>query len=100
MALEPRSNSMRAGAHAAALGPSLAGADSIHVLARPELPWDTSRLHEALGDKLRTHADVSSLSAALCQDARPGDVIVLMSNGSFDGLPASLPTALKKARHA
>ncbi|ORE89177.1 UDP-N-acetylmuramate-alanine ligase [Oceanococcus atlanticus] len=100
VALEPRSNSMRAGAHAAALGPSLAGADSIHVLARPELPWDTARLHEVLGDKLRTHADVSSLSAALCQDARPGDVIVLMSNGSFDGLPASLPTALKKARHA
>ncbi len=100
VALEPRSNSMRAGAHAAALGPSLCGADSVHVLARPELPWDTARLHDALGDKLHSHDDVSSLSAALCQDACPGDVIVLMSNGSFDGLPASLPTAMKKARHA
>ena len=100
VALEPRSNSMRAGAHAAALGPSLRGADSIHILARPELPWDTTQLQAALGTSLNTHPDASSLSQAVCQDAQPGDVIVLMSNGSFDGLPASLPDALKKARHA
>ncbi len=97
-ALEPRSNSMRAGAHAAALGPSLSAADRIHVLARPELSWDTEQLRLALGERLQLHANSETLAAALCVEARPGDVIVLMSNGSFDGLPTRLPEQLRKTR--
>ena len=95
VALEPRSNSMRAGAHAAALGPALAGADLVHVLARPELGWDTGQLRTALGETLQLHPDSDALSAAICRQARPGDAIVLMSNGSFDGLPARLPEQLR-----
>lgn len=96
--LEPRSNSMRAGAHAAALGPALRQADLIHVLARPELAWDTACLREHLGPKLTIHPNTADLSAAVCAQARSGDAIVLMSNGSFDGLPASLPQQLRNAR--
>lgn len=96
VALEPRSNSMRAGAHAAALGPSLQGADCVHVLARPELSWSTAPLKQVLGEKLRTHSDTPALQQALCDEARRGDTIVLMSNGSFDGLPDSLPLALEQ----
>ena len=44
VALEPRSNSMRAGAHAAMLAPSLADADAVVLLQRPELPWDAPSL--------------------------------------------------------
>src|SRR6185312_8277773 len=36
VALEPRSNSMRQGAHAAALAPSLADADGVLILQRAE----------------------------------------------------------------
>ncbi len=97
--LEPRSNSMRAGAHAAALGPSLTGADEAHVLSRPELAWDTGQLREALGGRLHLHGDSQSLADALCRQARAGDAVVLMSNGSFDGLPASLPEQMR-TRHA
>ncbi|HEX7129918.1 MAG TPA: UDP-N-acetylmuramate:L-alanyl-gamma-D-glutamyl-meso-diaminopimelate ligase, partial [Rhodanobacteraceae bacterium] len=38
--MEPRSNSMRAGAHAAELAPSLRDADAVVFLARPELKWN------------------------------------------------------------
>ncbi len=98
VALEPRSNSMRAGAHAAALGPSLLGADLVHVLARPELSWSTEALQSCLADKLSLHPDSTQLSQAVCQQAQAGDTIVLMSNGSFDGLPGSLPQQLKDFR--
>lgn len=43
VAMEPRSNSMRLGAHAQALAPSLALADEVVFLHRPELAWDGSR---------------------------------------------------------
>ena len=96
VALEPRSNSMRQGAHAAALGPALTGADRIHLLVRPDLHWDTGHLQTALGPRLVRHADVAAISQALCAEAGRGDVIVLMSNGSFDGLPQSLPALLEQ----
>ncbi|TAN02260.1 MAG: UDP-N-acetylmuramate:L-alanyl-gamma-D-glutamyl-meso-diaminopimelate ligase, partial [Rhodanobacteraceae bacterium] len=51
VALEPRSNSMRAGAHAVMLAPSLADADRVVLLQRPELPWDAHRVTDALGGR-------------------------------------------------
>jgi len=36
----------------------------------------------------------NSLLDALVKDARPGDVILIMSNGSFSGLHQNLLTAL------
>src|SRR5690606_6055553 len=48
VAMEPRSNSMRLGAHADALGPSLALADLVVFLHRPELAWDAAKVVAAL----------------------------------------------------
>ena len=48
VAMEPRSNSMRLGAHAEALAPSLDIADSVVFLARPELPWDADKVIAAI----------------------------------------------------
>ena len=42
--MEPRSNSMRLGAHADALAPSLDAADAVVFLHRPELPWDAGKV--------------------------------------------------------
>ena len=44
VAMEPRSNSMRLGAHADALAPSLDGADTVVFLHRPELAWDAGKV--------------------------------------------------------
>lgn len=95
--LELRSNSMRAGAHAQALPGALQGADEIHLHNPPELDFDAPAALAALGDRLHCHADTEALQQALLGRARPGDTIVLMSNGAFGGLPARIGPALKAA---
>ncbi|BFI97126.1 MAG: UDP-N-acetylmuramate:L-alanyl-gamma-D-glutamyl-me so-diaminopimelate ligase [Rhodanobacter sp.] len=87
VALEPRSNSMRLGAHAEALAPSLADADGVVFLHRPELPWDAQRVTDALQGRGDTAPSVDALLAALRAKARPGDHVVFMSNGGFEGAP-------------
>ena len=87
VAMEPRSNSMRLGAHADALAPSLDLADAVVFLARPELPWDAGKVIAALRGEGRAVADADALLAALADRVRPGDHVVFMSNGGFDGAP-------------
>ncbi|HEX7370992.1 MAG TPA: UDP-N-acetylmuramate:L-alanyl-gamma-D-glutamyl-meso-diaminopimelate ligase [Rhodanobacteraceae bacterium] len=95
VALEPRSNSMRAGAHAAALAPSLADADAVVMLQRPELPWDAHRVTEALQGRGSTAASVAELVAALQRQAHVGDHVVFMSNGGFENAPRRFLEAIK-----
>ena len=85
--LEPRSNSMRAGAHAQALAPALRDADAVLLLARPTLRWDTAPVIAALGGRGRALPDVDALLLTLEALARPGDHVVFMSNGGFEGAP-------------
>ncbi|HJU08672.1 MAG TPA: UDP-N-acetylmuramate:L-alanyl-gamma-D-glutamyl-meso-diaminopimelate ligase, partial [Rhodanobacteraceae bacterium] len=95
VALEPRSNSMRMGAHAADLAPSLKDADRIVFLHRPELPWDARRVTDALQGRASTAPDVDALIAALLENARAGDHVVFMSNGGFEGAPRRFVEALR-----
>jgi len=93
VAMEPRSNSMRMGAHADALAPSLAGADAVVFLHRPELAWDAARV---VGGLREAHVvpDADALIAKLATIARDGDHVVFMSNGGFDGAPRRFLAAL------
>jgi len=87
VAMEPRSNSMRLGAHADALAPSLAQADVVVFLHRPELAWDATKVVGAIrGDALAV-ADVDAMLTELRNRVHPGDHVVFMSNGGFDGAP-------------
>ncbi len=87
VALEPRSNSMRMGVHAAALAPSLAEADRVVFLRRPELSWDAAHVLDAMARRGQAAETVDALLAALCDQARPGDHVVFMSNGGFEDAP-------------
>ena len=94
VALEPRSNSMRLGAHAEALAPSLADADRVVFLHRPELPWDAGKVTAALDGRGDTAPTVDALIAMLAAEARDGDHVVFMSNGGFEGAPRRFFAAL------
>ncbi|MDR6842866.1 UDP-N-acetylmuramate:L-alanyl-gamma-D-glutamyl-meso-diaminopimelate ligase [Pseudoxanthomonas sacheonensis] len=94
VAMEPRSNSMRLGAHSDALAPSLAGADAVVFLHRPELAWDAGKVVAAIRGDARTVPDVEALIGALRSVARAGDHVVFMSNGGFDGAPRRFLAAL------
>ena len=85
--LEPRSNSMRLGAHADELAPSLRDADAVVFLHRPGLPWDAARVVAALAGRGRTAASVDELIGLLRREARAGDHVVFMSNGGFENAP-------------
>ena len=87
VAMEPRSNSMRLGAHSDALAPSLAQADVVVFLHRPELPWDATQVVGALRGEGLTVADVDALVRELRARVSAGDHVVFMSNGGFDGAP-------------
>ena len=97
VAMEPRSNSMRLGAHAEALAPSLAGADAVVFLHRPELAWDAAKVVAGIRGDARTVADADALIDSLGAIARAGDHVVFMSNGGFDGAPRRFLAALQDA---
>lgn len=87
VAMEPRSNSMRLGAHSDALAPSLDDADEVVFLHRPELAWDAGKVVSALKNHGTTAKDADDLIAQLLAVVKPGDHVVFMSNGGFDGAP-------------
>ena len=95
--LEPRSNTMKLGTHKAALARSLTGADRVFVYQSPEVKWDVGSAMQPLGALATVHSDLSRLIAGLAAEARPGDHLVLMSNGSFGGLHDKLLQGLRDA---
>ena len=95
VAMEPRSNSMRLGAHAEALAPSLDGADVVVFLARPELPWDAEKVIAHVRGEAIAVPDADALLAALGTRVRVGDHVVFMSNGGFDGAPRRFASQLR-----
>ena len=85
--VEPRSNSMRLGAHAEELAPSLRDADAVVFLHKPELAWDAGRVATALNGRGHAAPTVDALIAMLRKSVQPGDHVVFMSNGGFENAP-------------
>ena len=96
--LEPRSNTMKLGTHKAALAGSLRGADRVFVYKSPEVKWDVAEAMQPLDGLAEVHEDLAGLTARLVAESRPGDHLVLMSNGSFGGLHERLLAALQAHR--
>jgi UDP-N-acetylmuramate: L-alanyl-gamma-D-glutamyl-meso-diaminopimelate ligase len=94
--LEPRSNSMRRRVFQDALPPALALGDRVLLASvhRAGQLSDEQRLDpetvaaavRALGKDARVLPGADAIAELLAVDARPGDLLLVMSNGSFDGL--------------
>jgi UDP-N-acetylmuramate: L-alanyl-gamma-D-glutamyl-meso-diaminopimelate ligase len=95
--LEPRSNTMKLGTHKTALATSLGGADRVFIYQSPDVKWDVADAMLPLGSLATVQADLHKLVTALVAEARPGDHLVLMSNGSFGGLHEHLLQGLRAA---
>ena len=101
---EPRSNTSRRTRFETAYGEAFDAADTVFLKAPPVRHNDETddmldpdavvRTIGARGTPARTFEDIDALLPALVETLRPGDVALLMSNGSFDGLPDRLLTAL------
>jgi UDP-N-acetylmuramate: L-alanyl-gamma-D-glutamyl-meso-diaminopimelate ligase len=102
---EPRSNTSRRNIHRAEYARAFAGAD-LALLAAPHLasqiaegerliPEQLAREIAAQGTPARFVSTVEGLVAEAAAWAHPGDVILVMSNGSFGGLPYKLLQTLE-----
>ena len=91
--LEPRSNTMKLGTMNAQLPTALAEADQVFCYAN-KLGWDPAAALRSLGDHAHVFDDLTRLVAAITHCARPGDSVLVMSNGGFGGVHARLLEAL------
>ncbi len=92
--LEPRSNSMRMGLNRERLAEALAPADRVWMYAPPDLAWDAGAALAPLGEAARVVGEVGAIVAQVAAEARPGDRVVVMSNGGFEGIHGRLLEAL------
>jgi UDP-N-acetylmuramate: L-alanyl-gamma-D-glutamyl-meso-diaminopimelate ligase len=93
--LEPRSNTMKLGVHREQLAPALALADRAWFLNSPDMGWDLPSAVAALGSRASFAASVDALVEGIAADSRPGDQVLVMSNGGFGGLHDKLLAALR-----
>ena len=99
--VEPRSNTMKLGVMKARLPDSLAGADFVFgygaSAGRDALGWNLVEVLAPLGARAAAFNDLGALIAAVAAAARPGDHVLVMSNGGFGGVHGKLLDALSAA---
>ncbi len=87
--LEPRSNTMKRGVMKEALPASLAEADRTYLYTA-HMNWDAKPVFGAAARDVHCEANLEMLVDALAREARPGDHVLIMSNGAFGGIHAKL----------
>ncbi len=93
--LEPRSNTMKLGVMKDALPGSLVDADLVFCYAA-NLGWNPAESLTPLGARATTEQDLTKLVEAIAQAARPGDHVLIMSNGGFGGVHEKLLQRLRE----
>ena len=91
--LEPRSNTMKLGTMKSQLPASLADADAAFCYAA-DLGWDVRAALAPMGDSAVVEDDLEQLIRHIVAASRPGDHVLIMSNGGFGGIHGKLLAAL------
>ncbi|MED5233815.1 UDP-N-acetylmuramate:L-alanyl-gamma-D-glutamyl-meso-diaminopimelate ligase [Alteromonas sp. DY56-G5] len=93
--LEPRSNTMKMGVHKDTLANSWQKADEVYLFEPEGMDW--SLVDSVAHSNAPTHCfrDVEKIVQGVCNVAQPGDHILVMSNGGFEGIHGRLLDALK-----
>jgi len=94
--LEPRSNTMKLGTMKDALPGSLKDADLVFGFGSEKaLGWKLGEALSPMGETASAYDDLDVMVKAIVAQARPGDHIIVMSNGGFGGVHQKLLEALK-----
>ena len=80
---------MKLGIMKSQLPAALADADRVFCYGN-KLGWDPAEALRPLGARAQSFDDLGALIAAVAQHARPGDHVLVMSNGGFGGVHARL----------
>ena len=91
--LEPRSNTMKLGVMKDQLPASLAEVDLAFCYGA-NLGWDAAAALAPMGARACVEDDLAQLVERVRRVARPGDHVLVMSNGGFGGVHGKLLTAL------
>ncbi len=94
--LEPRSNTMRMGVHADSLPGALAAADEVLLYQGPGVACDLAGVAAALAGRGRVFTAIGDIVAHVARVAAPGDHVLVMSNGAFDGIHDRILEALAR----
>jgi len=93
--IEPRSNSMKLGAHQAGLPQSVVQATQVIWYAPGHLGWDISGVAAACTVPGAVCQSTQAVIDTVMKQVKAGGHIVIMSNGSADGLHGKLAQALE-----
>ena len=83
---EPRSATMKQGVHQETLAKSLALADYCALYQDKNLSWDLASMMKKESTAFTIFSDIDTLVQDVMAHVKPHDVIVIMSNGGFDGV--------------
>ncbi|EGU30182.1 UDP-N-acetylmuramate:L-alanyl-gamma-D-glutamyl-meso-diaminopimelate ligase [Vibrio sp. N418] len=88
--LEPRSATMKRGVHKDTLAASLHHADEVFLYQPESIEWSVEEVAQQCSQPAYTSADIDQLVDAIVAKAAPGDHILVMSNGGFEGIHGKL----------
>ena len=93
--IEPRTRTMRMGQHKRALPGATGQADQVYWYQPAGLDWDLGDVIAASPVPAQLFSSTSDMIKKVANDSRPGDHVIIMSNGGFDGLQPALVKELQ-----
>ncbi|MUK41263.1 UDP-N-acetylmuramate:L-alanyl-gamma-D-glutamyl-meso-diaminopimelate ligase [Aliivibrio fischeri] len=95
--LEPRSSTMKLGVHKDTLAASLHAADSVYLYQPDNIAWSVDDVAQQCTQPAHTHNNIDAFVDMIVNEAQPGDQILVMSNGGFEGIHGKLLSRLSDA---
>ncbi len=92
---EPRSNSMKMGVYKNELAASFGVSDEVFLFLPENIAWKFAEIANNFINPVHWSEDIDSLVAMIINRVRPGDNILIMSNGGFGGIHHNLLHQLK-----
>lgn len=92
--LEPRSNTMKMGVHKDTLANSWQQANEVYLFEPAKVDWSMQEMVVNSIAPVHLYQDTDSIVSRVVAQAQPGDQILVMSNGGFNGIHQSLVSAL------